>query len=82
MDRERIEGHSSQVISVPMVIRYERPKSKDGFGPKKRLWFPVTSPVCRNSQNPSSITNVLRQESEGEVTLGETEVPTVVTDLS
>ena len=59
---------------------YERPKSKDGLGPKKRLWFPVTSPVCRNSQNPTSPTTCCVRNPKGRLRREKQNVSTVVTE--
>ena len=49
-----------------------KPKSSVGLEPRKKHLFPETYPLCETYQNQNRM-NVLRQESEGEVTQGETE---------
>jgi hypothetical protein len=50
-----------------------------GLGPKKKPLSQATLPHCKISQNQNK-QDVLRQESEGEVTQGETGVSTVVAE--
>ena len=57
----------------------ERLRLSVGLGPRKKHLFQETYPLCETFQNQNRA-DVLRKESEGEVTQGETAVSTVVTE--